>query len=51
MAAADTSHRFRDRTIAFPNGAEGMTVKIETANPVNFHQAITAPEAMTRVRI
>jgi dienelactone hydrolase len=42
-----TPHRFRDQTIVFVNGITGRTIEFETANPLNFHQALTplaAPE-------
>ena len=45
------STRFRDRAIAFANGARGQHVAIPTANPINFHQAISHPEAMESIAI
>jgi dienelactone hydrolase len=38
--------RLRDRKITFANGAVGRPIEIQTANPLNYHQAITAPTAM-----
>ncbi len=43
--------RFREETIAFANGAVGETVEIPSASPVNFHQAINAPEDMPAVTL
>jgi dienelactone hydrolase len=42
---------FRDQTIIFADGASGAHVDIPTADPVNYHQAISAPETMTRTVI
>lgn len=41
--SSDTPGLFRDRDITFANGARGEAVAIETADPVNFHQAISRP--------
>ncbi|MBI1328646.1 MAG: prolyl oligopeptidase family serine peptidase [Alphaproteobacteria bacterium] len=46
-----TAERFKDRQIAFANGAQGQTIVFDTANPVNFYQAISAPVAMAKVQI
>ncbi len=43
--------RFRDRRITFENGATGRPIEFETANPVNFHEAISAPQQMPAVGI
>ncbi len=45
---SDTPVRFRDRAIVFANGSSGRDIAVETANPVNFHQAISAPQGMER---
>ncbi|MSP02506.1 MAG: hypothetical protein EXR07_15865 [Acetobacteraceae bacterium] len=42
---------FRDRTIVFANGATGIDMEVPTADPVNFHQAISAPDSMPRTTI
>ncbi len=49
MSAA--AERFRDRKITFLNGAVGRPIEIRTANPLNYHQAITAPAAMPATTI
>lgn len=46
-----TAERFKDRQIAFANGAQGQTIVFDTANPVNFYQAISAPGAMAKAQI
>ena len=54
MSAPGTSEsplRFRDRQITFANGSAGQNIAFETANPLNFHQAISEPEKMARVVI
>ncbi len=51
MAAADTPIRFHDQEIVFANGLVGRNIAFESANPINFHQVISAPAAMTKVRI
>ncbi len=43
--------RFRDQQITFANGAVGRHVEVSTANPLNFHQAISTPAAMERAFI
>ncbi len=43
--------RFRDRDITFGNGARGRDISIDTANPTNYYQAISAPNEMPRAAI
>ena len=45
------SSRFRDRAIVFANGVTGIQITIPTANPVNYHQAMSDPGAMARTAI
>jgi len=40
--------RFRDQNVTFA-GITGENVEIPSANPVNFHQAMTEPDAMTGI--
>lgn len=42
----NSPQRFRDRDIVFEGGIRGRNVEIPTANPINFHQAISDPSAM-----
>jgi dienelactone hydrolase len=47
---ADTAPiRFRDKAIAFANGAVGETIAIPSASPANYHQVIAAPGGMPKV--
>ena len=46
-----TASRLRHRTIVFSNGAVGRDIEIETANPLNYYQAITTPHEMPRTVI
>ncbi len=46
MSAPAQSPRFRDQDIAFANGSTGETLVFETADPVNFHQAISSRATM-----
>jgi len=43
--------RFRDREIAFANGSVGENVEIPSADPRNYHEAITRPDSMATVTI
>jgi len=43
--------RFRDQTITFDNGSVGETIDIPSASPLNYHQAISAPQAMPATMI
>ena len=43
---ADAPVLFRDRALVFANGAKGLDLTVASANPRNFHQAISAPGAM-----
>jgi len=49
MTGNDAPERFRDRKIVFANGSEGHTLPVPSANPRNYHQAITAPKAAPAV--
>lgn len=51
MRPSESPALFRDRQIVFANGSAGQVVEFETANPVNFYQAITTPDQMARVTI
>lgn len=51
MTASATPVRFRDRDIVFANGCVGHSIDFETANPINFYQAISAPGEMTKTTI
>ena len=42
---------FLDQDIVTPQGNEGETLRIPTANPVNFFEAISNPGAMERTEI
>jgi dienelactone hydrolase len=46
-----TTPRFADRAITFANGVTGQPVAVESANPDNYHAAMTAPGAATRAVI
>jgi len=46
-----SSPRFRDQWIRFKNGAVGVDVSVETANPLNFYDAISAPARMQKAAI
>ncbi len=43
--------KFYESVITFSNGLTGQPVKIPSANPVNYHQAMSAPHAMPAVSI
>lgn len=43
--------RFRDREIVFANGSAGRNIDIPTANPTNYHQAISRRAEMALVTI
>lgn len=43
--------RFRDTEVHFANGAVGANIGFETANPLNFYEAISAPERMAKIVI
>lgn len=43
--------RFRDRGITFTNGAVGENVEIPSANPRNYHEAISSPASMPAVTL
>ena len=43
--------RFRDRSITFANGSVGQALDIPSANPVNYHQAVSRPAEMPRMTI
>jgi dienelactone hydrolase len=43
--------RFAERHIAFANGSTGETIEVPSANPENYHQAISRAKDMARVTI
>lgn len=43
--------RFRDRRIRFANSALGRPIEIESANPRNYHELVSAPERTPPVSI
>ena len=47
--AATEQVRFRDRDVVFGNGVAGRNVEFESANPVNYYQALNRPREMPRV--
>lgn len=51
MSNAAEPERFRDRSITFGNGSTGRVVEIGSANPLNYHQAITNAGAAAKVVI
>lgn len=51
MSTAAESERFRERSITFGNGSTGRVIEIRSANPLNYHQAITNPAAAPGVTI
>jgi len=51
VADAGPSARLTARELVLPNGDTGRALPIDTANPLNYHQVINAPDAMTRVTI
>lgn len=53
MAAASTPQpqRFREREFVFENGVRGENIEIASANPVNYHQVISAPADMPEIVI
>ena len=51
LATAGQPIRFRDRDVRFANGVSGRTLEVPSASPVNYHQAISRPEATPAVVI
>ena len=43
--------RFRDRHVRFANGSIGQCIEIPSATPLNYHQMVSAHDAMPRVTI
>ena len=43
--------RFCEQSITFANGVEGQTVDLPSASPVNYFQAISAPDQMPRITV
>ncbi len=43
--------RFRDTTITFANGSSGAPLKVPSASPLNYHQAISAPHEMPSIEV
>jgi dienelactone hydrolase len=50
-SSAPAPTRFRDRDITFANGSAGHNIDIPSANPSNYHQAISRPADMASVTI
>ena len=46
-----STDRFRDRAITFANGVSGENLDVPSASPLNYHQAITAPDAMPSITV
>lgn len=38
--------RFRDQDLTFGNGSVGRNIEVPTRNPMNYHQAVSQPDAM-----
>jgi dienelactone hydrolase len=51
MTTAAGAARFCDQVITFAGGTRGRVLEIPSASPRNYHEAITTPDAMTRVTI
>ena len=47
MTTTASPPRFRDQAITFANGATGRNLDVPSASPRNYHQAMSAPGAMT----
>jgi dienelactone hydrolase len=43
--------RFRDRDVTFTNGVTVRNLEIPSASPLNYHQAISRPDAMPAVTV
>jgi dienelactone hydrolase len=46
-----SGERFSERKIRFDNGSIGRRVAIPSANPVNYHQMVSAPPSMPRITV
>jgi dienelactone hydrolase len=51
MSTSPDAARFRDRSVVLANGSEGRTIAVASANPVNYHEAISRTGQMARVEI
>ena len=51
MTQTQIAGRFRDGDISFANGSKGVNLDIASANPLNYHQAISRPAEMPAVTI
>ena len=51
MSEQQTPDRFRDREVVFDSGITGRNIDVPSASPVNYYQAISTPDAMTRITI
>jgi len=51
MSTSTTPQRFRERETVLANGSRGLDLDIATANPANYHQAISRPAEMARATI
>jgi dienelactone hydrolase len=49
--ATNSTPRFRDQPLTLANGAEGRSIDIPSASPLNYHQAISAPHEMPRLTV
>lgn len=49
--ATKTPERFRDREITFANGVTGLNLDIPSSSPLNYHQAISEPDAMPAITV
>jgi dienelactone hydrolase len=43
--------RLRDRELVLENGQTGRNIEIPSASPINFHQVISDPSQMPRIRV
>lgn len=48
-ASSGEPTRFRDRSVVLANGIEGRNLDIPSASPINYHEAIVRPDAMSRI--
>jgi dienelactone hydrolase len=51
MTQHPSPERFRDREVVLAGGSVGADIEIPSANPVNYHQAISRPADMAPVMI
>ena len=48
---ATSPQRFRDQSITFANGAEGLNIDIPSASPSSYRQVISVPSGMPRLTV